>query len=100
MARKATKLVKHMVDRHIEVVKHYTNVIAAKERGDENPFYKDKSISHFESLATGQAMMLETLLHESGCYMGFQHVNKNLAGPIKDDHPEYAEWRRIYFIKE
>jgi hypothetical protein len=98
MARKTTKLMKELIERHTEAMKHFSAVLTAKERGDEAPFYREHSSEYYEGLAMGQSMMLETALFEANCYHGFMYVDANKK-PVREGEEGYAEWRKIYYIK-
>ena len=85
MARKTTQLAKKMIGLHKISIDWYS-------QNEEDQFIL--------GLANGRSSMLEQLLMEQNCYHGFMYVDKNGHGPISTDHPEYAEWRRAYYIKE
>lgn len=98
MARKTTKLMKKLIEQHESSMRHFTSVIAAKERGDETALFREQGVEYYEGLALGQSTMLEFALMEANCYHGFTYVD-SLKRPIGPDDKDFAEWRRIYFIK-
>lgn len=100
MARKTNKLCKALIERHKEIIKHHTKVLEYKKTGDEAPWYKERSVEQIEAMVEGQNMMLEVALQEANCYHGYVYLAENMVDLAKANSPEFAEWRRMYLIKE
>jgi hypothetical protein len=57
----------------------------------------EEAIAKHEAQFKGVCRMVEFVLHQTGNYKGFTYVDRNGDILSKLDHPEFHEYRRIYF---
>lgn len=111
--RKATPDVKRTIERHEAYIEWIEEVLRVKRTvpvEDQAKHVREKSEEYWIGLAHGASSMLEAMLHEFGCYAGFQHMSekrtqRNQDGTVSTwreavgpDHPEYTSWRVRYFM--
>lgn len=106
MARKASKIVLVMAEKRLSMLAHVNEMVNLIERNPENVvewLRKDPII--YISRMEGYNIAFEDLLHVSKCYQGYNYLDKKLKPLIWhpqyekiQDHPEFAEWRRVYYV--
>lgn len=105
MARKASKLVLEMGVKRKDILMHIQESINRIEKGEPLPVWYEKDVNSLVKRAEGYNVAFEDLLHVSKCYRGYNYLDKDLAHLIWypqyeqiQDHPEFAEWRRHYYV--
>lgn len=105
MARKASKLVLEMNKRRQDLLTHTQECIDRIAKGIELPAWHCKEPEKYISRMEGYDTAFEDLLRSSKCYRGYNYLDKNLQPLIWhpnyekiQDHPEFAEWRRVYYV--
>lgn len=113
MARKTPKHLLPLFDRHQALIEHVTEVLRVKRTvplENQANYIKEKPEEYWIGLADGYNGLLESALHESKCYAGFCVIGATkvrVEGTESEyyypsigwDHPEYAGWRRQYYIR-
>jgi len=106
MARKASKLVLEMNIKRLSMLAHVNEMVNLIERNPENvSAWMSKDPNEYIVKMLGYYIAFEDLLHSSKCYRGYNYLDKNLQPLIWhpnyekiQDHPEFAEWRRVYYV--
>jgi hypothetical protein len=99
---KATKATIQALEVHSNIMKHCTDFIRIKKKYPKNQttYGKEHSKDYFIGMADAMNHFMESILFNNKCYGGFRYVREDCKTCIQTlEDPEYAEWRRVYFIK-
>lgn len=99
--------VKAIMDFHVQQIEWITETLRVKRTVpiENQADHVKKSEDYWLGLAHGYNAMLESVLHEHNCYVGFVYVGATAVGfdgcepfipMVGVDHPEYASWRVRY----
>jgi hypothetical protein len=79
------------------------------DRSDKTNPGEEPTVEQLIARQEGYNCAVETVLMEYGCYAGFAYIaatprkiegtDETFIPTIGQDHPEFAEWRRRYFVK-
>jgi hypothetical protein len=90
-----------LILRHVDEVLRVKATVPVESQADH---VREKSADYYVGLADGANTMLEEAMHRAGCYAGFMYVSESkgqsyciVRSEVRPDHPEFAEWRRVYF---
>jgi hypothetical protein len=102
--------IKILMDQQQEMMRHVTQVLKTKRNvplASQALWVREHSEDYFIGMAIGYNAMLENALMAHKCYAGFQYQvatsTERFDKPFYENcgpkHPEFAEWRRSYYMK-
>lgn len=114
---KTPQKVKELLKRYDESLDFIQDNISIRQRREKDSsinvvFMPERGIEFFEGMAHGLLMQVEDALLKNKCYAGFNHVGlwrnvpdgnggmtrtRDMGGNVKEE--EFADWRRVYFLK-